>query len=165
MTQAKVERLKKLLGKDFPERLPTSESVEPTEQEQLIGSRQESPQMVAQASTASLVGTSGRAFPQTTPSIPLREPPMTKPSNCQNSSGKSGGSASSRRPLRPFRERTVLFDTHDPEIGRLSEIGTALCPINAVSKYPYKFVPQHLTQKIADEFFDDGKFWYREWDV
>ncbi|KAJ4289697.1 hypothetical protein N0V90_011026 [Kalmusia sp. IMI 367209] len=38
-------------------------------------------------------------------------------------------------------------------------------PIVALSKYPYKFCSKNLMQDIASAFFDQGKFWAREWDL
>ncbi|KAF9889100.1 hypothetical protein FE257_008077 [Aspergillus nanangensis] len=39
------------------------------------------------------------------------------------------------------------------------------CPLIAVSRYPYKFIRGELTQKVASQFFDAGKFWDRCWDI
>ncbi|KAL1602559.1 hypothetical protein SLS60_005975 [Paraconiothyrium brasiliense] len=38
-------------------------------------------------------------------------------------------------------------------------------PIVALSKYPYKFCNKNCMQDIASAFFDQGKFWAREWDL
>ena len=38
-------------------------------------------------------------------------------------------------------------------------------PIVALSKYPYKFCDKDWKQTIASAFFDEGKFWAREWDL
>ncbi|KAJ4348695.1 uncharacterized protein N0V89_010073 [Didymosphaeria variabile] len=38
-------------------------------------------------------------------------------------------------------------------------------PIVALSKYPYKFCNKDCMQGIASAFFDQGKFWAREWDL
>lgn len=38
-------------------------------------------------------------------------------------------------------------------------------PIVALSKYPYKWCSRQLMQDIASGFFDQGKFWEREWDL
>lgn len=38
-------------------------------------------------------------------------------------------------------------------------------PIVALSKYPYKFCNKDCMQEIASAFFDQGKFWAREWDL
>lgn len=37
------------------------------------------------------------------------------------------------------------------------------CPILPVSKFPYKFIRGEASQQIAERFFDEGKFWKREW--
>lgn len=39
------------------------------------------------------------------------------------------------------------------------------CPLMAMSRYPYKFVPKELSQTVASQFFDGGKFWQRVWDM
>lgn len=38
-------------------------------------------------------------------------------------------------------------------------------PIVALSKYPYKWCNKEHSQAIASTFFDQGKFWAREWDL
>jgi hypothetical protein len=38
-------------------------------------------------------------------------------------------------------------------------------PILALAKYPYKFCNKSHSQDIALAFFDQGKFWNREWDL
>lgn len=38
-------------------------------------------------------------------------------------------------------------------------------PIVALSKFPYKFCDKASSQAIASAFFDQGKFWAREWDL
>jgi hypothetical protein len=49
--------------------------------------------------------------------------------------------------------------------GDLAPFGKGFCPIVSVSKFPYKFVPASVKQDVASQFFDDGKFWMREWDL
>lgn len=38
-------------------------------------------------------------------------------------------------------------------------------PIVALSKYPYMWCNKSHSQDIASAFFDQGKFWAREWDL
>jgi hypothetical protein len=38
-------------------------------------------------------------------------------------------------------------------------------PIQALAKYPYKYCDKATSQDIASAFFDEGKFWKREWDL
>ncbi|KAH8716877.1 hypothetical protein GQ44DRAFT_624633 [Phaeosphaeriaceae sp. PMI808] len=38
-------------------------------------------------------------------------------------------------------------------------------PFRAVSKYPYNFCKKSVSKDIASAFFDQGKFWKREWDL
>ncbi|OCK75742.1 hypothetical protein K432DRAFT_408757 [Lepidopterella palustris CBS 459.81] len=49
--------------------------------------------------------------------------------------------------------------------GSLASPLQSFSPILPVSKYPYKFVNQCDSQRIASRFFDRGKFWNREWDL
>ncbi|KAI9708315.1 MAG: hypothetical protein M1820_004019 [Bogoriella megaspora] len=53
----------------------------------------------------------------------------------------------------------------DPRRGVLSTPGDWFCPIVALSKYPYTFVNESASQPIASAFFDNGKFWLREWEL
>lgn len=38
-------------------------------------------------------------------------------------------------------------------------------PLVTISRYAYKYVKCPLSQKLASEFFDGGKFWNRCWDL
>jgi hypothetical protein len=49
--------------------------------------------------------------------------------------------------------------------GDLAPFGKGFCPIVALSKFPYKFVPASVKQEVASKFFDGGKFWMRDWDL
>lgn len=51
------------------------------------------------------------------------------------------------------------------ERGALASPDQTFSPILPISKYPYKFVNQRDSQRIASKFFDAGKFWMREWDL
>lgn len=44
-------------------------------------------------------------------------------------------------------------------------ISGSFCPALAVSRFPYKFMQDDLSQDVASEFFDGGKFWKRPWDL
>ncbi|KAA8646301.1 hypothetical protein EYZ11_004422 [Aspergillus tanneri] len=41
----------------------------------------------------------------------------------------------------------------------------SFCPVVAVSRFPYKFVKDQLSQTVASQFFDRGQFWSRSWDL
>lgn len=41
----------------------------------------------------------------------------------------------------------------------------SFCPLVGVSRYPYKFLKDKLSQAVANRFFDRGQFWSRGWDV
>jgi hypothetical protein len=49
--------------------------------------------------------------------------------------------------------------------GDLAAARHRFTPIQALAKYPYKFCDRAHSQDIASAFFDDGKFWAREWDL
>lgn len=38
-------------------------------------------------------------------------------------------------------------------------------PIKALARYPYKFCDRTCMQQITSVYFDQGKFWEREWDL
>jgi len=38
-------------------------------------------------------------------------------------------------------------------------------PVLALSRYPYRWCDKTHSQDIASAFFDQGKFWAREWDL
>ncbi|KAF7586936.1 hypothetical protein BBP40_008010 [Aspergillus hancockii] len=42
---------------------------------------------------------------------------------------------------------------------------SSFSPLIAISRFPYKYVKGELSQKIASQFFDGGKFWDRCWDL
>ncbi|GFF83166.1 uncharacterized nucleolar protein C2C4.08 [Aspergillus udagawae] len=60
-------------------------------------------------------------------------------------------------------------DTRDSSSHSQEEPSTPLdgffCPLMAMSRYPYKFVRKELSQTVASQFFDGGKFWQRVWDL
>ena len=53
----------------------------------------------------------------------------------------------------------------DLQRGDLVSARHCFTPILALAKYPYKFCNQNHMQEIASAFFDQGKFWQREWDL
>jgi hypothetical protein len=38
-------------------------------------------------------------------------------------------------------------------------------PINAVSKFPYKYMKRSQSEPVSLQFFAGGKFWERDWDL
>ena len=59
--------------------------------------------------------------------------------------------------------------THVPDLamkpGQLSSSKDLFCPIVAVSKFPYKYLPRSESERVADRFFNAGRFWSRRWDL
>ncbi|KAK5190253.1 hypothetical protein LTR16_007806, partial [Cryomyces antarcticus] len=51
----------------------------------------------------------------------------------------------------------------EARFGEVAAISATFAPIIAVSKLPYKFVSKQWSQRIAEKFFDRGKFWDRKW--
>ncbi|KAF2128734.1 hypothetical protein P153DRAFT_403603 [Dothidotthia symphoricarpi CBS 119687] len=49
--------------------------------------------------------------------------------------------------------------------GHLASARHHFTPIQALAKYPYKFCNKSHMQPISSAFFDQGKFWEREWDL
>lgn len=43
--------------------------------------------------------------------------------------------------------------------------GTTFCPIMAISKFPYKYVPPQYAEEVAGALFNGGKFWTRTFDL
>jgi len=56
----------------------------------------------------------------------------------------------------------------DNRLGEVSPLGLRFCPILALAKFPYRYLPKSAwssQQLIASKFFDEGKFWQREWNL
>lgn len=54
---------------------------------------------------------------------------------------------------------------HELQRGQLASLEETFCPIQAVSKYPYRYVGKQFSETVAQRFFNAGKFWARTWDV
>jgi hypothetical protein len=72
--------------------------------------------------------------------------------------------AAVRPPNAPLKASANLPAT-DLQRGDLVSARHHFTPIQALSKYPYKFCNKSHMQQIASAFFDNGKFWKREWDL
>ncbi|KAG9648038.1 hypothetical protein KCU71_g7697, partial [Aureobasidium melanogenum] len=44
-------------------------------------------------------------------------------------------------------------------------MGMQFVPINAVSKFPYKYMKRSQSEPVSIQFFAGGKFWERDWDL
>lgn len=49
--------------------------------------------------------------------------------------------------------------------GQLGPADQVFCPVQPLSKFPYKFLPKEDSEEVADKFFNAGKFWTRVWDM
>jgi hypothetical protein len=68
---------------------------------------------------------------------------------------------SSLNPPKPTSQLPAV----DLNRGDLAAAHHHFTPIQALAKYPYKYCDRALSQDIASAFFDEGKFWKREWDL
>ena len=66
------------------------------------------------------------------------------------------------KPVQP--KHPIIEITPDLQDTAIWESGS-FCPLVAVSRFPYKFIRGELTQPVANEFFAEGKFWKRRWDL
>lgn len=78
------------------------------------------------------------------------EPPLTPGHAGANLPLWQGGSASASAGLKR---------------GQLAPSDQVFCPVHAVSKFPYRFLPQDVSEEVADKFFNAGKFWMRVWEL
>jgi hypothetical protein len=67
----------------------------------------------------------------------------------------------------PMRQSKVSISLPATDLNRgdLTAVHHQFTPIQALAKYPYKFCDKNHAQDIASAFFDEGKFWKREWDL
>lgn len=49
--------------------------------------------------------------------------------------------------------------------GQLAPHGQGYVAIVGFSKFPYKYISKEYSEKVADCFFNAGKFWMRDWDL
>ncbi|KAH9882773.1 hypothetical protein J1614_000139 [Plenodomus biglobosus] len=59
----------------------------------------------------------------------------------------------------------IKLPVTDLQRGDLTSPRYHFTPIQALAKYPYKFCNRDLSQEVASAFFDQGKFWKREWEL
>lgn len=62
-------------------------------------------------------------------------------------------------------QQTSPLPCNDLSRGDLGSATKGYSPIIALSRYPYKWCSKDHSQDIASAFFDQGKFWAREWDL
>ncbi|KAK6000454.1 hypothetical protein QM012_003700 [Aureobasidium pullulans] len=51
------------------------------------------------------------------------------------------------------------------EFCETAPLGMQFVPINAVSKFPYKYMKRSQSEAVSVQFFAGGKFWERDWDL
>jgi hypothetical protein len=66
---------------------------------------------------------------------------------------------------RTHAHMTALPDnpTTDLQLGHLAAATQRFVPLLALARYPYRFGPKPHAQAVSSAFFDQGKFWNREW--
>ncbi|RMZ67255.1 qde-2-interacting [Pyrenophora seminiperda CCB06] len=74
-------------------------------------------------------------------------------------------SLNSMRPTTAPPPGTIKLPAVDFQRGDLAFAHNHYTPIQALAKYPYKYCNKSHMQDIAAAFFDQGKFWDREWDL
>lgn len=62
-------------------------------------------------------------------------------------------------------KRAVVLPSVNLHRGDLAPATQHFTPIQALARYPYKWCNRLHSQDIASAFFDEGKFWTREWDL
>jgi hypothetical protein len=102
--------------------------------------------------------------------IPTKTAPVTAqaPANTDRRFVLVKGAVSSYNPgiMRTSRpSKTAQLPSTDLNRGDLAAAHHKFAPIQALAKYPYKFCNIAHSQDIATAFFDEGKFWAREWDL
>lgn len=105
-----------------------------------------------------------------TTNLPVRPAPIA-PQNVERRFVVIEGAASSYNPGSERQTTTSAPVSHnslpstDLQRGDLTSPRHHFTPIIALSKYPYRFCDKQHSQDIASAFFDQGKFWLREWDL
>ncbi|KAF1983932.1 hypothetical protein K402DRAFT_152266 [Aulographum hederae CBS 113979] len=165
---SRLERLKKLQAErtdDLPERPPTPP------QPQSVANENTSPEKLVSTLTPIASG-KGRTkdVKGSTPFIPKKSHPP--PATTASSSEDDGPADTLSSSATPSRELRYLWYTAPqlpivpPKRGELADVKENFCPILPISKFPYKYIPgQKDTDLVAHEFFDGGKFWFRQWDL
>jgi hypothetical protein len=74
--------------------------------------------------------------------------------------------------LERLRQRTHAHMTALPDSpptalqrGHLAAATQHFVPLLSLSRYPFNFCSDQYAKAVASEFFAEGKFWDREWDL
>ncbi|KAH0556471.1 hypothetical protein GP486_005627 [Trichoglossum hirsutum] len=101
------------------------------------------------ASRASTNIESGSQSPTATP------PPSLSEQGSEAATERTRGSLSGENSLIP-----------PTKLGQLASIESSFCPVQAVTKYPYKYIHDRLLQDaVASSFFAGGRFFERHWSI
>ena len=176
--QSKIDRLKQMLGEDFPEPLlepePEPEPEREREREPELAQVDEKDEfekanpydpnikvIVDGSETDSDPDTVHRHIPK--PSSSNKE--KKKPRRRQATASTNGKTNGQQNRLSRIDLDFLLFNPHHEKLGLLAPQHQTFCPMTAISKYPYKFAPRDVSEDIAKKFFNEGKFWQRAWEV
>lgn len=86
---------------------------------------------------------------------------MRGPTQSNNASKRDDGYSSTRQ---NENDDIVQIPDDDDSLTRYY-VSECFCPLLATSRFPYKYLRGGLSQRVASNFFDVGKFWDREWDI
>ena len=69
--------------------------------------------------------------------------------------------------LGPTPKNSTLINAAAPKHAfcETASMDMQFVPINAVSKFPYKYMKRSQSEPVSLQFFAGGKFWEREWDL
>lgn len=105
------------------------------------------------------------------PTAAIRQPPLQPIVEEANTERRLQESESSYNPS-TITKRTILppkpsapLAVTNLQRGDLAPAQQHFTPILALAKYPYKYCNKAHSQDIASAFFDQGKFWARDWDL
>lgn len=94
------------------------------------------------------------------------EQPTTPTADRPNTWRKDSQSANAPRlPSNPNPPARAPLPATNLNRGDLGSSTQYYAPVLALSRYPYKWCDKRHSQDIASAFFDQGKFWAREWDL
>ncbi|KAF3045387.1 hypothetical protein E8E11_005590 [Didymella keratinophila] len=158
---ARLERLRKIVQQDL-DALPDRPSIEP---------------IVSDSGTSGGVALEVIDAPSKQPEAIVQTPPESAPITSEANTGcrfvllkdaessynpksmpKPAATSTPPKPAAPLPSNKL----HRGDLGSATQ---HYSPVLALSRYPYKWCDKTHSQDIASAFFDQGKFWAREWDL
>ncbi|KAI4721124.1 hypothetical protein E4T48_02598 [Aureobasidium sp. EXF-10727] len=65
----------------------------------------------------------------------------------------------------PKESASTNDSAHNNTFCETAPLGMKFVPINAISKFPYKYMKRSQSEPVSIQFFAHGKFWSRDWDL